>query len=141
MRIEWFSEFSGFENLVVLRIFAECLLRLLRRRRYLCHRGPRLHTQERSTDLAQQTEDPLWMDLGHAVSGSQLRGSSDLPDAGPRRLSASREGRGGVHQGVVVVRHPGNELGILREVCEVRDEARVELSRFRSQAMKRRRMH
>ena len=57
MRIEWFSEFSGFENLVVLRIFAECLLRLLRRRRYLCH-GARVAHQERSTDLEQQTEDP-----------------------------------------------------------------------------------
>ena len=37
------------------------------------------------------------------------------------------------YKGIVVL-HPGEELGILREVCEVRKEVRGEVRRLRSRA-------
>ena len=37
------------------------------------------------------------------------------------------------YKGIVVL-HPGEELGILREVCEVREDVRKEVRRLRSQA-------
>ena len=39
----------------------------------------------------------------------------------------------GEYKGIVVL-HPGEELGILREVCEVRKDVREEVRRLRSRA-------
>ena len=127
---DWCSPVDGLTplHIAATKGRAECLLRLLRAGADIYATGARGCT---ALDLLEQQRIPLWiwdtLFQGRSYGDCRTYLMQAHADC-QRRAKEAAEYKG------VVVRHPGKELGILREVCEVRDEAHAELNRFRSQA-------
>ena len=106
---------------------AECLLRLLRAGADIYATGAQGCT---ALDLFEQEKIPFSSDTlfqGRSYRDCRTYLMQAHADC-QRRAKKAAEYKG------IVVLHPGKELGILREVCEVREEVHEEVHRLRSRA-------